>query len=438
MLEILSQSIWRDEAFSLLLAERSIPEIVILAIRDSSPPLYYLILHYWLVIFGNSPEVGRVLSFLFHLLSLLISYFIAKKLRQSRLFSLLAALLVFLNPFLLQYAFEVRNYSLYVFLCLTSLYFFLSRKPALFSLFITLSLLTHNYTFFILVSFLVAWVIIERSTRNLLKMRHRPFLKYFLLPLVTTLLWGPFALSQYQKMNEGFWINRLEFSEILEILKRFAGGDLVYPQREAVLVVTGFVAVTSLFLLLRGNTQKAFSETVLLASTILIPPLLVFLVSLVRVPIYHERYLIPAVPLLIVFFIWQLFQLIKDRPRLQPSLSVLLLLYLLASLSASLNVLTRPTKPPIEIAVAEILREIRPNEIILSESNLNFLEVKYYVRRLRPDLRVYTYSPNGRVVFYIGGALFEKGDILTSIPQDKTVWQIQTDGRFHKLVKGHF
>jgi len=47
MLPILNQSLWRDEAFSVLLAQRNIGEIFRLASQDVSlGVLHYLLLHF--------------------------------------------------------------------------------------------------------------------------------------------------------------------------------------------------------------------------------------------------------------------------------------------------------------------------------------------------------------------------------------------------------
>jgi uncharacterized membrane protein len=48
--------IWYDEAFSVLLGERSPRLIWATTARDVHPPLYYLILHYWMLLSGNMSE----------------------------------------------------------------------------------------------------------------------------------------------------------------------------------------------------------------------------------------------------------------------------------------------------------------------------------------------------------------------------------------------
>jgi mannosyltransferase len=43
-----TRGIQYDDAFSILLAERSLPDIVRGTAADTMPPLYYSILHFWL------------------------------------------------------------------------------------------------------------------------------------------------------------------------------------------------------------------------------------------------------------------------------------------------------------------------------------------------------------------------------------------------------
>ena len=50
----LTQSFWRDEAFSYFMAKKNISEIIFLTAKDFNPPLYYSILHFWIKIFGGS------------------------------------------------------------------------------------------------------------------------------------------------------------------------------------------------------------------------------------------------------------------------------------------------------------------------------------------------------------------------------------------------
>ena len=69
--------------------------------------------------------------------------------------------------------------------------------------------------------------------------------------------------------------------------------------------------------------------------------------------------------------------------------------------------------------------------MIIPESELNFLEVKYYAKRFRDEIPVYVYLPNRNPVFYIGAVLFEERDIVDQYPKDKNIWIITSDGGYY-------
>src|SRR5260221_5115456 len=128
MLPILNQSFWRDEAFSVLLSEKSPWQIITLTIKDESPPLYSLLLHYWMLLFGKSEAAVRGLSFLFHILLVVTVFLIARKLTKQVIPQVLITAAALFNPFLLQYAFEARTYSLLALITTLAVYFIIIRK----------------------------------------------------------------------------------------------------------------------------------------------------------------------------------------------------------------------------------------------------------------------------------------------------------------------
>ena len=51
---LLSSTLWLDEAYSALMARNSFVEILSAMRFDAGPPLYYLLLHSWRMVFGES------------------------------------------------------------------------------------------------------------------------------------------------------------------------------------------------------------------------------------------------------------------------------------------------------------------------------------------------------------------------------------------------
>src|SRR6266851_3852750 len=49
-----TQSLWYDESVSLFIARQPIPELIAHTAGDVHPPLYYLLLHFWLQVAGTT------------------------------------------------------------------------------------------------------------------------------------------------------------------------------------------------------------------------------------------------------------------------------------------------------------------------------------------------------------------------------------------------
>lgn len=87
-------------------------------------PFYYLLLHFWMKIFGMSDFVARLFSVVFSLLIIGGTYLFSRSFFTSRT-GLIAASLVAIDPFFIAYSQQARTYSLTFFLTLTATYLFL-------------------------------------------------------------------------------------------------------------------------------------------------------------------------------------------------------------------------------------------------------------------------------------------------------------------------
>jgi len=79
--------------------------------QDLNFPLYQIILHYWISIFGNSDFCLRFLSVIFGVLTCITAYFVSSDKRTN----LLCMSLFAVNSFLIYYSQDVKVYSLSVF-----------------------------------------------------------------------------------------------------------------------------------------------------------------------------------------------------------------------------------------------------------------------------------------------------------------------------------
>lgn len=117
------KSMWFDEAHSIFFAKLPWREFwSILSNKEANQGLYYVFLKFWLVL-GDSEFSIRALSALFAIASIPVLYALARRLFGVRA-GLIAALLISVNAFFIEYAQEARSYSLTLFLVILSSYLF--------------------------------------------------------------------------------------------------------------------------------------------------------------------------------------------------------------------------------------------------------------------------------------------------------------------------
>jgi uncharacterized membrane protein len=104
-----------DEATSLRFARQSLSQLWSWStlVDPGNPPLYYSLLHGWLV-FGDREASLRLLSALFGVLTIPLVYALGRTIRDHRL-GIVSALLFTISPFQVWYSQEARGYSLLTF-----------------------------------------------------------------------------------------------------------------------------------------------------------------------------------------------------------------------------------------------------------------------------------------------------------------------------------
>lgn len=108
---ISTPAIWYDESFSVLLSERSPTLIWRTTAGDVHPPLYYLMLHYWMALLGNGVVAVRMLSVVVDIGTLLLCIKLVDLIAGRRA-ACMAGLLFALLPIAVRYSQEARMYTL--------------------------------------------------------------------------------------------------------------------------------------------------------------------------------------------------------------------------------------------------------------------------------------------------------------------------------------
>ncbi|MBX3000446.1 MAG: glycosyltransferase family 39 protein [Caldilineaceae bacterium] len=117
-----AKGIWLDEAFSVWMANHTLPDMLQWIVKiDQHPPLYYLLLHYWIAYFGDTPYYVRLLSVLFSAGTIPIIYLIGKRLSGAAM-GLAAAVILAFSLFHIYFAQETRMYTLLTFNAAAAIY----------------------------------------------------------------------------------------------------------------------------------------------------------------------------------------------------------------------------------------------------------------------------------------------------------------------------
>ena len=105
------QSFWTDELFSVYWAKAGSGFMLVHLWDETSPPLYYLVLEAWMLVFGDGEAAVRLLSALLSALTVPVVYLLGKNVfgRQA---GVIAALLYAFSYWHLYYAQEARGYAL--------------------------------------------------------------------------------------------------------------------------------------------------------------------------------------------------------------------------------------------------------------------------------------------------------------------------------------
>ncbi|RMG87650.1 MAG: phospholipid carrier-dependent glycosyltransferase, partial [Chloroflexi bacterium] len=131
LINITVRTLWYDEAFAVLFAEKGLSAMLYGTLTpvaggasDIHPLLYYSTLHIWMSLFGQNPFAVRFWSVILGLFTIYLIYVVAGLLFDRRT-ALIAAFITAIAPFHVQYSQEVRMYSLLGLLLLAATYCFL-------------------------------------------------------------------------------------------------------------------------------------------------------------------------------------------------------------------------------------------------------------------------------------------------------------------------
>lgn len=423
----LTQSLWRDEAVAWVIARKPIADIMVTSINDFNPPLHYILLHYWMKLFGQSEISLRSLSFIFFLFLVLASFLFSQSLIKGR-WRFFFPLFFLLNPMLIHYAFEVRMYSMFALFSFLSTFSLYKGRWLSYIVFSVLGLYTHSYMPLTLISHFV-YIILQGPPlqrvpgRPLLKrMPFFPFRQYLyslLAILVFYLPWMPVVIYQFIRSKQS-WIYpidwQLVFSSLGNLFINYEGtpGNWWWATRLLSLIILS-VSFLSLY--------KRFDKSLLFFIWGFLPLSIVLLVSTVK-PMFVNRYLIPTTVSMVILVAIGLTSVSRERLRFALCFfAVLILIFINLTLPSSKQ------KMDTRAVFQTISQQVDNNDIVLTDILLYF-DGLYYLSF--PD-RAYVYYPGGDPPVFVGTAIIDKEKILKKIPENRSGFLVERSGSFTRF-----
>jgi uncharacterized membrane protein len=439
LLSITKADIWHDEAYSAMIISFPPAEIIGHAIRDFHPPLYALTLHAWSLLFGTSELALRSLSLVCGVATVVLIYFIIKRLQFNEITARVAVLLAAFAPFLIRYSQEARMYGMAALLvCGATLAMLIAldyskkvtdkRKQLLwwiiYGLLMAAALYTHYYTGFLLfVHVGYAWY---RSGGFVQLIRNRYWWTGNLLAAGLFSAWLPVAAAQFSRVQQGYWIPPVDAETTPNTFMQFIAyaSNTLNPAIEFLLAVV-FACIVTLFTARAPKKQRPAIWLVIAWMTV--PLLIAIAISIVKQPIYYDRYFIYSA---VAFSCLIAILIVNARIRSWVKVSLVGVALIISTIGI-LNVAKSSTH-----RMGEVARHVNANsqesDFIISGELYTFFDFSYYNKT---DKQLHLLSKDGLIRTGESSLIYDKKEqIVVHSLQDinqsnsRRVWLIGKTG----------
>ena len=294
--------LWNDEAFSVMAASQPFTQMFAEIVRDGvHPPAFYLYLHPWISLFGNSEIAVRSLSVLFGVLSIGLIYVLAKRLYGAQT-ALMATFLLAVSSFHIFYSQEARMYIFMAPPALASFYFLHrlmeGRNLKLYAGYIISSVIflyTHIYAVFFIVAQNLYYLCLLLFAPPDKRVKLSDWVVVQGLTVIAFLPWLPLVFGKAEQQRGSFWLGAPDASALFQLAQSFVGSGF------GLAVITLFLILGAIVLARRDQsyvrrlwTHSAFTREGFLLIWMLAPLIITYLYSWAVEPILYPRYALPA------------------------------------------------------------------------------------------------------------------------------------------------
>jgi mannosyltransferase len=391
LMQIGEESYWIDEMVTIHVG-RDIERVISDAI-GGRPPVYMILVHYWMQLFGESETAVRLLSALFGIASLGVFYAFARYLFNESV-ALIGLILMSFSRLQIYHAQDARYYSVYVFMVIVATFVFVAflktkRTSFIFTYvaFAGLMFYSHTHGIFVIAAHVLYFLLFWRDYKDVIKpwFVAQTLLFLIILPMVYVQL----TSTASSEGGVGDWLTAPGAIELARVPLHYVyigSGTILNLVAVALsaLILVGCIAVYAAKM--RGSARAAAPGSragsaaysvsdlankitirnddrrwlVLLAFCFLCPLLIPFVLSHLLSPMFILRYTIAASPILYISIAY-FFVSIK---RIVP-LPLIALSLAIPALPGLITYYTEPSKQQWKEAAAYIQNDNRGASVIV-------------------------------------------------------------------------
>ncbi len=393
-------SVWRDEALVVWVTKFRWHDLLpVLRLRDVHPPLYFVLMKAWIGKFGTGETAIRTPSAVFSLLSVVLTYFLARWVAPEPT-SLLSALLVAVAPLQIMIGQDAGTYALLGMLAVGSTFALLwsvvwgGYRWFVYVGLITLMVYTDYLGFLVLIAHGIWMALYERPNlrRWLVSLAFVVLLYALWVPSLVVQLSHQFAFSRQALLSLDGQAKRLG-----GLLGLFAFGGSLFGMPSLFFADSPRGPVEQFLLLLpflvilwRGIASFDRSNLALLGCVFLVPIVVIFTLPLEK-PAPDGRwfsYLAPFYATILARGIVDVSQSFRERQdRVLAVLTALLLVY---SVPVLIRYYFDPDFRPYQYraAAALVSKWVKPGDVFVYGDDANSLAFSYYMTRRTPQVHL--------------------------------------------------
>ncbi len=451
--DITARSLWFDEAFSWRLIQFPFGEMIARDAQDVHPPLYYVLLKGWSVVFGTSLLALRLFSVACAGVSLVGAYLFSAYAFRSRMVGFVAVLLLAVSGWNISYAWEARMYTLGMALAFFSSYALLRAvRTSKLIWFILYGLLAvafayvHYFAFFTIAAqaIFVLGHLLANTRGRIGEILHSRIFWYSCLSAILAgliyLPWLPTFLHQRSQVQASYWVPPLASTSVPDTFYQFFVPTKGIPPHRGLILFASLLPITGVLVLWtwlavrRSKNRDAAIFTLLLGA---VPFFIGIAISFFGRSLYNDRFFAFAGIFIFIALAYGLCSIPKKAIRIVAI--ALVAVGLSFGFFRYWNELDIAHKAGAHGATQYIFQNRSEESHILVSSPYVYFAIQYYAtEEFHDGAAVTLFSKSGELSHFSGAPIATQSDVSGPafvVGLTGTAWVVDTTGYTEKAFE---